>query len=193
MIERTAGFTAKRPLPRWHPRPYRDGAAASRARRGAPAPNGEVVLFVDTFNRWFEADVARAAERVLTAAGYAVMPAPPRDGARPLCCGRTYLSAGQLRDARAEARRTIAALAPYAERGVPIVGLEPSCLLTLRDEFLALVPSEAARAVAKQARLFEEFVARELDASTGTATRRRSARCRPSSARCAPSPAWIVR
>ncbi|HYW55188.1 MAG TPA: FAD-linked oxidase C-terminal domain-containing protein, partial [Dongiaceae bacterium] len=164
LIERTAGFTAKRPLPRWHPRPYRDGAAASRARRGAPAPNGEVVLFVDTFNRWFEADVARAAERVLTAAGYAVMPAPPRDGARPLCCGRTYLSAGQLRDARAEARRTIAALAPYAERGVPIVGLEPSCLLTLRDEFLALVPSEAARAVAKQARLFEEFVARELDA-----------------------------
>jgi Fe-S oxidoreductase len=69
-----------------------------------------------------------------------------------------------LDEAREEARRTIAALAPYAERGVPIVGLEPSCLLTLRDEFLALVPGDAARALASQAMLFEEFVARELEA-----------------------------
>ena len=69
-----------------------------------------------------------------------------------------------LADARAEAERTIAALAPYAERGVPIVGLEPSCLLTLRDEFLALVPTDAARLVASHALLFEEFIARELDA-----------------------------
>jgi FAD/FMN-containing dehydrogenase/Fe-S oxidoreductase len=162
MLERAAGFTAQRPFPRWHARPFRDARAAGSAQpRG-----GEVVLFVDTFNRWFEADVARAAQRVLTAAGYAVTFARPRSGgARPLCCGRTYLGAGLLDDARTEAKRTIEALIPYAERGVPIVGLEPSCLLTLRDEFLALVPTDAARTVAKHALLFEEFVARELDAN----------------------------
>jgi Fe-S oxidoreductase len=130
-----------------------------------------VVLLVDTFNRYFEADVARAAQRVLAAAGYDVVfprasaaAGAQRAGTRPLCCGRTYLGAGLLDEARAEAERTIAALAPYAERGVPVVGLEPSCLLTLRDEFLALVPTDAARAVAANALLFEEFVARELDA-----------------------------
>jgi FAD/FMN-containing dehydrogenase/Fe-S oxidoreductase len=174
LLERAAGFTSKRPLPAWHARPFRDPASpsAGRAREATgaaasatTAPNGEVVLFVDTFNRWFEADVARAAERVLRAAGYApVFARAGSGGSRPLCCGRTYLSAGQLDHARAEAHRTIDALAPYAERGVPIVGLEPSCLLTLRDEFLALVPTAAARAVAAHALLFEEFVARELDA-----------------------------
>jgi Fe-S oxidoreductase len=126
--------------------------------------NGEVVLFVDTFNRWYEADVARAAERVLASAGYTVTFARASDGARPLCCGRTFLSAGMLADARAEARRTIAALLPFARRGVPIVGLEPSCLLTLRDEFLSLEATDDARTIASQALLFEEFVARELDA-----------------------------
>jgi FAD/FMN-containing dehydrogenase/Fe-S oxidoreductase len=164
ILERATGFTAKRPLPRWHARPFRDGRSAAPSARATAAKHGEVVLLVDTFNRYFEADVARAAQRVLAAAGYAVTFARANDGARPLCCGRTYLGAGLLDEARAEAERTIAALAPYAERGVPIVGLEPSCLLTLRDEFLALVPTDAARAVAAQALLFEEFIARELDA-----------------------------
>ena len=166
LLERATGFTAKRPLPRWHARPFRDARTPSAgAASAASARNGEVVLFVDTFNRWFEADVARAAQRVLAAAGYAVTFArAASDAARPLCCGRTYLGAGLLDDARAEAQRTIAALLPYAQRGVPIVGLEPSCLLTLRDEFLALEPTDAARTVAAHALLFEEFVARELDA-----------------------------
>ena len=163
LLERTAGFTARRSLPSWHPRPFRE--PRTPANGIAAASNGEVVLFVDTFNRWFEADVARAAERVMRAAGYAVAFAHARSGgARPLCCGRTYLSAGRIDHARAEASRTIEALLPYAERGVPIVGLEPSCLLTLRDEFLALLPGQAARTVAKQALLFEEWIARELDA-----------------------------
>ncbi len=160
VVERAIGFTSKRALPRWHAQPYRDRPVP----RNGSARHGEVVLFVDTFNRWFEADVARAAERVLDAAGYDVVPARANPGARPLCCGRTYLQAGLLDDARAEARRTVDALLPFAQRGVPIVGLEPSCLLTLRDEFLALIPGDAARAVAANAVLFEEFVARELDA-----------------------------
>ncbi|MDB5028651.1 MAG: lactate dehydrogenase, partial [Candidatus Eremiobacteraeota bacterium] len=163
LLERVTGFTAKRPLPQWHARPFRD--ARTPVRDAAPAaPNGEVVLFVDTFNRWFEADVARAGQRVLEAAGYAVTFAGAGDGPRPLCCGRTYLGAGLLDAARAEAERTISALAPFADRGIPIIGLEPSCLLTLRDEFLALVPTDAARSVASHALLFEEFIAREIDA-----------------------------
>ena len=158
--ERFAGFTARRPLPVWAAKPFRERASAPTGR--------EVVLFVDTFNRYFEPQVADASLRVLEAAGYTVVFASASGESRPLCCGRTYLSAGAIADARAEAQRTIAALVPYARRGVPIVGLEPSCLLTLRDEFLALVPTDDARAVAGAALLFEEFLAREHEAGTLT-------------------------
>jgi len=160
-LEGPTGFTAQRALPRWHERPFRARRAAAGDVR---ARHGEVVLLVDTFNRYFEPDVARAAEGVLRAAGYAPVTVSAADGSRPLCCGRTYLSAGMLDRAREEAQRTLAALEPYARRGVAIVGLEPSCLLSLRDEFLSLVPGEPARTVAAASFLFEEFVARELDA-----------------------------
>ena len=156
--ERASGFTARRALPRWHARPFRGGSS------GGNAPHGQVVLFVDTFNRYFEADVARAAERVLIAAGYAPTYVRAHDGARPLCCGRISLTKGDVAGARSEAQRTLDALEPYARRGLPIVGLEPSCLLTLRDEFASLLPGPAAELVASQALLFEEFIARELDA-----------------------------
>jgi len=160
LTERLSGMSASRRLPRWSAKPFREREAVPTAN----AVNGEVVLFVDTFNRWFSPDVVRDALRVFDAAGYAVTFAGAGARARPLCCGRTYLGAGMTDAARAEATRTIDALAPYARRGVPIVGLEPSCLLTLRDEFLALVPTADARLVAEHALLFEEFVARELDA-----------------------------
>jgi FAD/FMN-containing dehydrogenase/Fe-S oxidoreductase len=154
LSERLAGFSARRPLPRWHRRPYGDPAPSA-------APGGrEVVLLVDTFNRWFEPENARAAERVLRRAGYAVRAATP-PGERPLCCGRTFLAVGLVDEAKAEARRTLAALAPFVARGVTAVGLEPSCLLTLRDEFTAMLPGPETAALAKQAMLFEEFVAAE--------------------------------
>ncbi|MCY4573697.1 MAG: FAD-binding protein, partial [Gemmatimonadetes bacterium] len=119
-----------------------------------------VILFVDTFTRYFDTDVPRAAVNVLHRLGFhpaAPRPLPTRE--RPLCCGRTYISAGLLDQARAELRRTITALAPLARQGLPIVGLEPSCLLTLRDEALTLCPGEDARAVARQAVLIDEFLA----------------------------------
>ena len=90
--------------------------------------------------------------------------APAPDGDRPLCCGRTFLAAGLVDEARAEARRTIAALLPFVEGGIPIVGLEPSCLLTLRDEFTVMLPGAESAALAKSALLFEEFVAAEIAA-----------------------------
>jgi Fe-S oxidoreductase len=83
------------------------------------------------------------------------------DGPRPLCCGRTFLAAGLVDEARHEARRMLNALAPFVARGVPVVGLEPSCLFTLRDEFVAMLPGDETRALADRALLFEEFLSRE--------------------------------
>ena len=87
-----------------------------------------------------------------------------RGKSRPLCCGRTFLSAGLVEEARAEARRVLAAAAPYLARGMPIVGLEPSCLLTLRDEFLSMLPGAETERLASHAFLLEEFLAREAAA-----------------------------
>src|SRR6202000_40151 len=86
------------------------------------------------------------------------------DGRRPLCCGRTFLSTGLVDNARNELDRLVATYAPFAKRGVPIVGLEPSCLLTLRDELLALRSDTAAKSVGAHAMLFEEFLVREAEA-----------------------------
>jgi Fe-S oxidoreductase len=120
-----------------------------------------VVLFADTFNRAYERENLDDALRVLVAGGYRVHLPKPSAGTRPLCCGRTFLSAGLVEKAREELDRLVAVFAPFAERGVPIIGLEPSCLLTLRDELLSLRDSAAAKAVSAQALLFEEFLARE--------------------------------
>src|SRR5262249_40832837 len=117
----------------------------------------------DTFNTYFEPENARAALAVLRSAGYRVIVPRPRDGRR-LCCGRTFLSAGLLDEARGEAKRMVDTLLPYADRGIAIVGLEPSCLLTLRDELGAILPGPSAGALAASALLLPEFLAREADA-----------------------------
>jgi len=147
------GFSRHRELPKWRGDYFVD---RTRPNRG---PGREVLVFVDTFNRWFEPENARAAMRVLQAAGYKVSAAQPLLRGRPLCCGRTFLAAGMVQEAKAEARRTLAALRPYAERGVPIVGLEPSCLLSFRDEYGVLL--EGSESVARHALLFEEFLAED--------------------------------
>jgi Fe-S oxidoreductase len=100
---------------------------------------------------------------VLQAAGYAVHLARGANSRVP-CCGRTHLAAGDTDAARAKARALLDTLRPLAERGIAIVGLEPSCLLTLRDEYLVMGLGDAARTVAAQALLFEEFVVREARA-----------------------------
>jgi Fe-S oxidoreductase len=144
-------------LPEWSPRPYR-GA-------GGIGVDGdrEVVLLVDTFTRYFEPENAHAAERVLTRAGYRVT-TPEPDVGRPLCCGRTFLAAGLVEEAKSEARRMLDALSQTVIAGVPIVGLEPACLLTLRDEIPSLFPGDEAKALAARAQLFEEFVSSERKA-----------------------------
>jgi len=162
LTEQLVGLSAKRSLPKWQARTFLR-SAAGRYQVRAPA-DCDVVLLADTFNNHFEPENAAAALRVLEAAGYRVHVARAASRGRPLCCGRTFLAAGMVNEARREARRVIDALAPYVERGIPIVGLEPSCLLTLRDEFAALVPGDDTARLAGHARLFEEFLAREADA-----------------------------
>jgi Fe-S oxidoreductase len=85
-------------------------------------------------------------------------------GERPVCCGRTFLAAGLVEEARAEAGRMLEAARVLIERGVPIVGLEPSCLLTMRDEFLAMRLGPLAEKLAGQAFMLEEFIAGEATA-----------------------------
>jgi len=159
LSERLLGFSAARSLPRWHARPYRPRTGA----RPFGDDRRDVVLLVDTFTTWFEPGIARAAEAVLAAAGYRVH-LPEAPGARPLCCGRTFLAVGLVEEARRETERTLGALAPLVERGLPVIGLEPSCLLTLRDEYLALQPGPRTEALAGRALLLEEFLWQEQSA-----------------------------
>ncbi|MGB6434006.1 MAG: FAD-binding oxidoreductase, partial [Bradyrhizobium sp.] len=159
LLERVAGISAKRALPEWR----RDVFAPDGEVFG-PADGHEVVLFADTFNRTYERENLDAALTVLVAGGYRVHLPKPADGARPLCCGRTFLSAGLVDHARIELDRLVATYAPFAARGVLIVGLEPSCLLTLRDELLSLRSDEAAKTVSAHALMFEEFLVREAAA-----------------------------
>jgi FAD/FMN-containing dehydrogenase/Fe-S oxidoreductase len=148
------GFSAERSLPEFQRDVFRDAEAAS-----LPAGR-EVYLLADTFNRYFEPENLRAALRVLRAAG--VRPILPQSGGRPLCCGRTYLAAGMVDRARAEAARMLAAL----PRDLPVIGLEPSCLFTLKDEFPSLLPGAAAEALAGRAMLLGTFLVREKPALT---------------------------
>jgi FAD/FMN-containing dehydrogenase/Fe-S oxidoreductase len=160
--EMFAGFSRRRSLPKWRADIYRDRSDWAYNAAPSAEPMREVVLFADTFNRYFERENLDAALSVLVAGGYRVHAVLPTDGdERPLCCGRTFLSVGAVDEARREMERTLAALAPYVTRGVPVIGLEPSCLLSFRDELPALIKSEAADALAGQALLLEEFLARE--------------------------------
>ena len=158
LSEAVAGFSARRPLPHWRRDVFRANGAAG------PASGPEVVLFADTFNRYFEGENLDAATEVLAAAGYRVHRAMPADGGRPLCCGRTFLSVGMVEEARLEAARSLAVLSPFAARGVPIVGLEPSCLLGFRDEIPALIKSKDTQTLAARTFLFDEFLADESKA-----------------------------
>ena len=153
LSESLLGLSARRPLPRWRRDIFSGGAS------GADEGKGEVALFVDTFSTYFEPEIARAAAAVLEAAGRRVH--LPRATGRPLCCGRTFLAAGMVDEARFEAKRMVEALAPYVEKGMAVVGLEPSCLLTLRDEFKVLAPGPETDAMADRAQLFEEYLAAE--------------------------------
>ena len=147
------GFSRHRRLPAWRQdrfRPAETGGAADGAR--------EAVLFADCFNTAFEPENARAAVRVLEAAGFRVRHPRGPEGGRPPCCGRSWLAAGRIDRARAEMQRSIAMLLPHADAGTPIVGLEPSCLFTFRDELQAVLPGAESARVGKCVTMLESLV-----------------------------------
>ncbi len=165
LSEKLLGLSAKRSLPQWQREHFFNSGHAGATRAEVLTANKPVVLFVDTFNGFFEASNALAALKVLQAGGYTVHVATKlkADG-KHLCCGRTFLSSGMVEQARAKAREVVDALLPFADKGIAIVGLEPSCLLTLRDEMLVMGLGEAAQTISRHALLFEEFLAREAAA-----------------------------
>jgi Fe-S oxidoreductase len=162
LSEAIAQFAAERPLPKWRKDYFHDDEPLF-ASTGKPT-RGEVVLFADTFNRYFEPENVRAAIAVLAAGGYEVHMARPNNGGRPLCCGRTFLAVGNTDAARDEAERTLAALKPQLARDLPVIGLEPSCVFTFRDEIPALLKSDTARNAANRVVLLEEFLVAEAAA-----------------------------
>ena len=159
LSEKIIGLAKDRKLPKWD-RAYQEPPAQRRTTRPT------VILFGDTFNRSFETKNLYAARRVLESMGYEVI--EPKPNKRSVCCGRTFLASGMIDQARKEATRFVETFEPYIRQGIPIVGLEPSCLLTLRDEFSVLLQADKAEQIAKHAFLFEEFIENELAAGRAT-------------------------
>jgi len=153
LMEILVGIDRRRPLPQFAGRTFESWFRKHETTK--EGEKGDVVLFHDTFNNYNTPHVAIAATRFLERSGYRVLLADKK------CCGRPMISKGMLNQAKENAAWNIEKLAPYAEKRVPIVGLEPSCLLTLRDEYPEFVGTEAARKVAENSFLFEEFIIRE--------------------------------
>ncbi len=156
LSERLAGFSAKRKLPKWQGRLFRLPEPAG------PEDGRPVALFADTFNTYFEPENLWDTVEVLTRLGYRVSVPKATSGSRPLCCGRTFLAAGLVDEARVEACRLLDAVVPLLADDVPIVGIEPSCLLTLRDELRVMGLGEDAERLAEKALMLEEFLAGEV-------------------------------
>ena len=166
------GLSARRQLPEPVPksflRRYINDSSAPPASIPAKDFHSEVVLLIDTFTNNFAPENAEAAIAVLNRAGYSVITARPSadsvEPGRPLCCGRTFIANGLVDKARQQARRMLSILLPHVDAGRQIIGLEPACLLAIRDDYRFLGLGEAADKVASHAILFEEFIAKELAA-----------------------------
>jgi FAD/FMN-containing dehydrogenase/Fe-S oxidoreductase len=172
--EKLLGFSARRSLPEWQARHFFNSGTVGATRAELLAAARPVVLFVDTFNGFFESENARAAFAVLQAAGYTVhVASKEKPDGKHLCCGRTYLASGMVEQAKAKAAEMLDALHPLAAQGIAIVGLEPSCLLSLRDEVTAMGFGERAQVLAGQSLLLEEFLAREAAAGQLEALKQR--------------------
>jgi Fe-S oxidoreductase len=152
-LERVAGIDRRRSLPRFSRPSFAQWFGRPRPAGGGR--RGKVVFFNDTFINYHDTEVGVAATRVLEAAGFEVALA------RRPCCGRPAISKGMLDVARSLARANVEALYPFVEGGWSVVGCEPSCLLSLRDEYPDLVPGREAEALSRSSFLFEEFLHRE--------------------------------
>jgi Fe-S oxidoreductase len=153
LLEKLVGIDRRRSLPPFA-RPTFDVWFRTQAPALGAGAKGKVILFHDTFMNYNYPAVGKAAVTVLQRAGYEVMLVAKK------CCGRPMISKGMLEEARANAIYNVNLLAPYAEEGIPIIGCEPSCILTLRDEYPDLVSDKRVETVAANSLMIEEFLAR---------------------------------
>ena len=150
LAKRIGGIDQRRPLPEFAEQSFRAWFANHPPVQGRP-----VMLWLDTFTNGFSPSVGIAAVRVLEAAGFSVQ--IPSD---QVCCGLTWISTGQLDGARKQLRRTLAALDPAVQQGIPIVGLEPSCTAVLRSDVIELLPDDPrAAALPEHVRTLAELLA----------------------------------
>ena len=158
LSEKLLGLTSKRELPQWDSQPFCPEETSQKT------TGPEVVLFADSFNTYFEPQVLRDGLAVLEAAGRQVIVPQAKDTSWNLCCGRTFLSSGLIDEAKLEAGRLLENLSPYVDRGVPIVGLEPSCVFTIKDELPALISGKPSKRLAEHVQLLEEYLITEKNA-----------------------------
>ena len=145
------GIHRQRTMPAW----ARPTFSAWWRRRGGsrPGSRGQVLLFHETLTDYNNPEIGQAAVKVLEAAGFEVLIEPQRK-----CCGRPLLSKGFIDEARAHAAHNVALLAPYARRGIPIVGCEPSCVTMFLDDYRDLLPGEETELVASHTSLITDFL-----------------------------------
>lgn len=154
-------FTSKRPLPKWRKDFFKDDELPnSIILNSNKLP---VIMFVDTFSRYFEPENIRSAIKVLKAAGYYPFLPSPKVSKKPLCCGRTYLSNGLIDKAKAEGELILKTFLPYLKDGMPVVGLEPSCILSFRDELPALINDPNINLLKNNSFTFEELLSKQCD------------------------------
>ena len=159
LLEKFTGISAKRSLPSWRTDTVWRSTLGEIDLEVFLKSTKPVVLWADTFNGAFESETIYSAVRVLEAAGYTVL--IPKKEQGHFCCGRTYLATGMIDRAKESATELLSALFPFADKGIPIIGLEPSCILSLRDEFLVMDLDDKAPLLAKNSFTFEEFLAKE--------------------------------
>ncbi len=161
LIEKTVGVDRRRVMPRYATQSFDGWRKAHEKARSqnksidTSTEKPKVALFADTWTMYNEPEVGAAATRVLEALGYEV------EHVNYGCCGRPQLSKGLLRDAKKLAIKNVEALHQYVERGVPVVGLEPSCVASFQDDYRDLVPGEKTEAVAQNVKMIDQFLAKE--------------------------------
>ena len=155
------GFTAKRPLPKWRQDYFRDNELPSNLNTNEKSI--PVILFVDTFNRYYEPENVRSAIKVLKKAGYFPFIPTLENSRKILCCGRTYLTNGLINHAKNEVLRILETYKPYLKNGISIVGLEPSCILSFRDEIPNLIKNEETDYLKNNSYTFEELLSKHSE------------------------------
>ena len=155
------GFSSKRPLPKWRQDYFRDNELPSNLNTNENSI--PVILFVDTFNRYYEPENVRSAIKVLKKAGYFPFIPTLENSRKILCCGRTYLTNGLINHAKNEVLRILETYKPYLKNGISIVGLEPSCILSFRDEIPNLIKNEETDYLKNNSYTFEELLSKHSE------------------------------